>query len=171
MLERWWRDAARAPENLAELPTRDAACRIAFEPADEGATRRSVPGSPAEEGRTAGLAENAWWTFWKPFVFYALAPDFAPGGAGSSPGPQFAVIVAGAPLRLPGLAQRHGAFPGDAHHWLEDVHPGLEATNPNPAAPECPQDASRVACSADDCLRVSVAPARADFNDVVAAAP
>ena len=171
MLERWWREAARSPENLAELPTRDTACRIAFEPADEGAARRSAPGNPGEEGRTAGLAENAWWTSWKPFVFYALAPDFAPGGTASAPGRQFAVIVSGAPLRLPGTAQRHGAFPGDVRHWLEDVHAELEGANPNPAAPECQWDALRVACDPGACLRITVAPARADFNDVVAASP
>jgi hypothetical protein len=132
-------------------------CRIALEPPDEG--------------RTAGLAENAWWTFWKPFVFYALAPDFAPGGTASAAGRQFAVIVAGAPLRLAEMAQRHGAYPGDARHWLEGVHAGLEGANPNPAAPECPRDDSHVACNPGDCLRVSIAPAGPDFNDVVAAAP
>jgi hypothetical protein len=84
MLERWWRHEARAGENLAELPTQDSACRIAFEPIDEGATRAAPRERRSTKGRTAGLAENAWWTYWKPFVFYALAPDFTPTGTGRS---------------------------------------------------------------------------------------
>ena len=175
MLERWWRHEARASENLAELPTQDSACRIAFEPLDEGAARRSAPGTPADEGRTAGLAENAWWTFWKPFVFYVVAPDFAPGGAGRSDCPaarcievrdangaamatdrQFAVIVAGPPLPLAGLAQRHATGLGDARHWLEDP---------------CLADATRAPCEMPTCLRVTAAPAGPLFNDVLATQP
>ena len=89
MLDRWWRYAPRSPETLAELPVRDSACRVAFEPADAANERREVPGTPPEEGRTAGLAENSWWTFWKPYVFYALAEGKPPE-----------VIVAAAPLDL-----------------------------------------------------------------------
>jgi len=190
MLERWWRHEGGAPGNLAELPTQASACRIAFEPDDDGPARRSAPGSPADEGRTAGLAENAWWTYWKPFVFYALSPDFAPDGAGRSDcagarcvevrdangaaiasGKPFAVIVSGAPLDLPGLAQRHGAAPGDVRHWLEGANAGLERTNSNPPAPECPVDAMRAACDAGPCLRVEAAPQGPRFNDVLAIGP
>jgi len=175
MLERWWRHEARANESLSELPTRDSACRIAFEPLDEGAARRSAPGIPADEGRTAGLAENAWWTFWKPFVFYSLAPDFTPGGAARSDcapsrcievadangaaiatDKQFAVIVAGPPLPLPGFAQRHGAGIGDVRHWLEDP---------------CLGDASRAPCDMPACRRVTASPANPLFNDVLATHP
>jgi hypothetical protein len=190
MLERWWRSAAAVPERLAELPTRETACRIAFEPADEGVARRSAAGNPAEEGRTAGLAENAWWTFWKPFVFYAVAPGVAPAGSGRADctaarcievrdargalmagDKEVAVIVAGAPLPLAGGSQRHAAAPGDARHWLEGVHADLERANPNPAAPECVADALRAPCDAPSCLRVSVAPAGPAFNDVLATRP
>ena len=83
MLPRWWRAAARAPENLAELPTRVDACRIAVAPDEEAPPRTSAPGTPSGEGETAGDAGNAWWTSWLPFVSYALAPPFAPSAPGS----------------------------------------------------------------------------------------
>jgi len=83
MLDRWWRNFARSPERLGELPTDADACRIAIAPADAGPERRSPPGSPADEGRSAGNAGNAWWSAWQPYVSYALAPPFAPGGAGT----------------------------------------------------------------------------------------
>ena len=186
MLERWWRHEPRSPEGHAELPTRDQACRIAFEPADDGPRRRLSAGTPAEEGRTAGLAENAWWTYWKPFVFYALAPDARPqpfpspgctggcievreaGGAVIASGKAFAVLVAGAPLDLPRMPQRHGAGLGDARHWLEDANAGLERANPNPPAPECALE-PRAPCAG--CLHVTSAPAGALFNDALATAP
>lgn len=113
MLARWWRVAPRSPENLAELPTRDDACRIAIAPDDAGPVRLASPATPVDEARTAGLAENAWWSAWKPFVFYALAQGYRPPGAGVpgcgdsgclaltddtqrvvAEGKQFAVIVA-----------------------------------------------------------------------------
>ena len=190
MLERWWRHVARSPENLAELPTKDYACRIAFEPGDEGALRRSAPGTPLDEGRTAGLAENAWWTYWKPFVFYALAPEVRPDGPGRpdcaarpcievvdvgnaaiASGKEFAVIVAGAPLDLPRLPQRHGTGLADARHWLEAANADLERANPNPAAPDCPVDALRAACDSASCLRVTAAARAALFNDVLVVHP
>jgi hypothetical protein len=74
MLERWWRVQGKTPESLAELPTRDDACRIAVAPNDPGPTRLSPAGSRAEEGSTAGASENSWWNAWRPFVFYSLAP-------------------------------------------------------------------------------------------------
>lgn len=113
MLPRWWRVQARAPESLSELPTRDDACRIAIAPDDAGPVRQAFPATPADEARTAGLAENAWWSAWKPFVFYALAQGFRPASAGApgcgdsgclalldgaqrlvAEGKQFAVVVA-----------------------------------------------------------------------------
>jgi hypothetical protein len=81
MLERWWRAAPRAPENLAELPTKADACRIAVPPDDAAPPRTLAPGSPATEGETAAFAGNAWWATWLPFVSYALAPPFAPGAS------------------------------------------------------------------------------------------
>lgn len=189
MLERWWRHEARAPENLAELPTQDRSCRIAFEPADAGPTRTSAPGSPPDEGRTAGLAENAWWTYWKPFVFYALSPAHRAGSAagrceGSScidvadgdgrvvaSAKEFAVIVAGPPLPTPGFEQRHGQGLGDARHWLEATNAALERANPNPAAPQCSLDPARTACDPARCLRTTQAARAALFNDAVVAYP
>ena len=186
MLERWWRHDPRAPEALNELPTRDQACRIAFEPADDGPRRRLAAGAPPDEGRTAGLGENAWWTFWKPFVFYALAPDARPypapspgctngcvevrdaGGAVIASGKTFAVLVSGAPLALPGLPQRHGTGLGDARHWLEGANAGLGGANANPPAPECAPEAH---APCEGCLRVTAAPASALFNDALATAP
>jgi hypothetical protein len=80
MLDRWWRSYARSPEHLAELPTDADACRIAIAPDDAGPTRQAAPGSPADEGRSAGNAGNAWWSAWQPYVSYALAQPYAPGG-------------------------------------------------------------------------------------------
>jgi hypothetical protein len=165
MLERWWRHQPRIPELLSELPTQDRSCRIAYEPADAGPTRRSVAGTPPDEGRTAGLAEVAWWTYWKPFVFYALAPAFRADGDGECASQQcievvdagdavvatnkhFAVLVAGAPLALPAYAQRHGSGLGDARDWLEAAQ-----------------------CVANSCARVARGPAGPLFNDVVVAYP
>ena len=189
MLERWWRHEPRSPENLAELPTRDTACRIAFEPLDEGPTRISAPGTPSDEGLTAGLAGNAWWTYWKPFVFYAIAPSYRAGSSatrcdGSYPcieiheaddsvtatGKSFAVIVAGAPLDLRGFPQRHGSGLADVRHWLELSNAALENANPNPAAPQCAADPSRLPCGGQ-CLRVTQAARSALFNDAVASHP
>jgi hypothetical protein len=76
MLVRWWRHEPRVPEALAELPTESHACRIALAPSDAGTRRTLPPGSPAEEGGTAGVALPAWWTSWKPFVFYAPASGY-----------------------------------------------------------------------------------------------
>jgi hypothetical protein len=174
MLERWWRHQARTPEHLAELPTRDRACRIAFEPLDEGPVRVSPPGSPADEARTAGLAENAWWTYWKPFVFYALGPDLdVVDDAGSilASGKDFAVIVSGAPLDLPGAAQRHGAGLADSRQWLESTHASLEGANPNPPAAQCTLDLLRAPCAGSECRRITQASRSARFNDVVVAHP
>jgi hypothetical protein len=165
MLERWWRHEPRSPDVLADLPTGDRSCRIAHEPADEGPVRRSAAGTPAEEGRTAGLGEVAWWTYWKPFVFYALAPGYradGDGGCDSQPclevidaggavlaaNKHFAVLVAGAPLALPSFAQRHGYGLSEVRDWLES-----------------PQ------CSASSCARVVRADSGPVFNDVVVAYP
>jgi hypothetical protein len=185
MLERWWRSTPRSPESLAELPTRDRACHIAYEPLDEGPARVSPAGTPPEEGRTAGLAENAWWTYWKPFVFYALAPAgragsecnatsciavVDAGGSALATGKAFAVIVAGAPLELRGSPQRHGAGLARVRDWLEEPNAMLENANPNPPAPECAFDPARVAC-AGDCLRIAQAARTTTFNDVLATGP
>jgi hypothetical protein len=84
MLSLWWRTQPRAPENLAELPTRDDACRIAIAPDDAGPQRQAFPATPPDEARTADLAQNAWWNAWKPYVFYALAPGYGPDSSRAS---------------------------------------------------------------------------------------
>jgi hypothetical protein len=83
MLERWWRHEPRDPEALSELPTSQDACRIAVPPADAGAQRTSMPGTPLAEGESAPFVGNAWWSTWRPFVAYALARGFAPDAPGS----------------------------------------------------------------------------------------
>jgi hypothetical protein len=85
MLERWWRTASESPENLAELPTREDACRIAVPPWDAGPVRISGPASPADEAMTAGRSDPSWWTAWKPRVFYSLAAAFQPDASPAGP--------------------------------------------------------------------------------------
>jgi type II secretory pathway pseudopilin PulG len=85
MLERWWRTRARAPENLAELPTREDACRIAVPPWDAGPARTSGPPAPSDEASTAGGDEAAWWNAWKPWVFYSLGAGYAPQASAAGP--------------------------------------------------------------------------------------
>jgi hypothetical protein len=190
MLERWWRHTPRTPETFDDLPTRDHACRIAFEPDDTGTVRSLAAGAPPEEGRTAGLSENAWWNAWKPFVFYALAPAFRAENARAECGgalpcldvvdrtnavvaraKHFAVIVAGPPLALSSSPQRHGNGLAATDDWLEGPNARIERANPNPAAPECPMDLFRAACSDNACLKAMQASANAAFNDVVVAHP
>lgn len=98
MLDRWWRGFPRAPEHLSELPTDADACRIAIAPTDADPPRTAPPGSPVDEGRSAGNAGNAWWSAWQPYVSYALAPAFAPGASAApdcAAGPCLAVDAAG----------------------------------------------------------------------------
>ncbi|HSN19953.1 MAG TPA: hypothetical protein VLS49_04705, partial [Usitatibacter sp.] len=84
MLQRWWRTAARTPEDLAELPTAADACRIAIPPDDAGPVRNALPGTPAGEAQTSGFEGNAWWVSWQPFVAYALARGYAPDASAAA---------------------------------------------------------------------------------------
>jgi len=182
MLERWWRAAPRTPEDFAGVPTRDQACHIAVAPDDAGERRTAPPPAPDDEGETAGHAGNAWWTPWKPFVFYALARSHAPasaavdcadparcvdvgdlGGGVIARGKHFAVIVAGAPLARDGTLQsRAAAGLGDARQWLEGANALLAAASSCAAAvPPC--DGA--------CNRVVAAAAAPGFNDVAIAFP
>ncbi|HZZ94640.1 MAG TPA: hypothetical protein VFE23_18900 [Usitatibacter sp.] len=70
MLARWWRDFPRAPEDLAQLPTHDDACRLAVAPDDPGPVRTWAGGIPSSEGETAPAP--SWWRAWKPLVFVTL---------------------------------------------------------------------------------------------------
>ena len=182
-LDRWWR--ASPAGDLAQLPTADDACRIAVAPDDPGPQRASPPPAPADEGTTAGLASNAWWTPWKPYVFYALSQAFsaastdsqcsasrcivvsdAAGVPAGSPR-AFAVIVAGAPLSRDGFVQhRDGASISDVTMWLEESNATLEG------AAGCPADPPQFPCeAAGTCARVTSAATTAAFNDVVVASP
>jgi hypothetical protein len=150
MLERWWRASPRSPEALAELPARPEACRIAMAPLDEGPARVSPPGSPGDEGITAGLAAASWWTAWKPFVFYALAPGFGPAAA-----------------------RAECAAPGDC---MEVVDPGGRALASGKQfailvrqSRAC--EAARVSCDASGCTRFVAAPPSRDPVDVALAQP
>jgi hypothetical protein len=78
LLPRWWRTQPRSPESLAELPTRDDACRIAIPPDDAGPLRAMPAGSPPDEASTAGLSSPSWWNTWKAHVTIAVAPGFTP---------------------------------------------------------------------------------------------
>ena len=184
MLDRWWRASARTPEDLAQLPTANDACRIAVAPADEGPARTAAPGSPAAEGSTAGRDANAWWTPWKPYVFYALGERMAPASVSPScaAGPcldlvdvtgrtlgaprAFAVIVAGAPLARDGFAQaRSGAGIGDPRQWLEEANARLESAAGCATPPAFTCEGFRT------CDRVTTGGGARRFNDVVLASP
>jgi hypothetical protein len=151
MLDRWWRSTPRQPEALAELPAKIESCRIALAPADEGPARVSQPGSPGDEGSTAGLAEASWWSAWKPFVFYALASGHAP--AAETPGCEGA-----------------GAC-------LEAVDAGGRAIAANrqfailvrQAARDC--DTDRLECGAQGCTRVVAGAANRGLIDVAISLP
>jgi len=79
MLTRWWRSAPHVPESLAELPTRDDACRLAIAPDDPGPVRTVAPGAPASEGMTA--PSPSWWTSWKTLVYVSVAAGHGPRDA------------------------------------------------------------------------------------------
>jgi len=183
MLDRWWRATAHTPEDFAGLPTRDQACHVAIAPDDAGATRTTAVPAPADEGETAGHSGNAWWTPWKPFVFFAVARAYAPAAAPPAGcgdptqcidladlsgtviahGKQFAVLVAGAPLVRDGVLQSHaGAAIGDAGQWLEESNARLAS------ASSC---VVGTPCSTQACNRVVSAGAVHGFNDVAIAFP
>lgn len=151
MLARWWRHEARVPEALAELPTESHACRIALAPAGPGPGRTLAPGSPLEEGRTAGAAEIAWWTSWKPFVFYGPAAGHLaqPAAAGCADPRQCIDVVDGAGHRI--AASRRAAI-------VVVATPGGCTT-------------ARLRCDAAACTEVVVGSATGDRRDAVVALP
>lgn len=150
MLERWWRASPRSPEVLAELPARPEACRIAMAPLDEGPARVSPPGSPDDEGSTAGLAQASWWTAWKPFVFYALAPGFGPAAdsaACTAPGACIEVV------------DPDGRAVAGGKQFAILVR----------QARDC--EVTRVSCDASGCTRLIATPPSRDPIDVALALP
>lgn len=145
--------------NLDHWPTPSNACSIA-----------------AADGTTAGLTGNAWWTTWKPYVFYALAPACDAGAcielvdASQRPlasSKRFAVIVAGPPLVIDGFVQRRDASAlAEISAWLEGSNARLEGSA------GCGDDPPPFACEpAGTCGRVTVGSATQSFNDVVVAFP
>jgi hypothetical protein len=165
MLERWW--------GAADFPTVNDACRIAMPPGDGG-----------EEGRSAGIDANSWWSAWRPYVFYALAPGFAPGagtptcdgreclGLADAGGrmigaaKQHAVIVAGATLARDGFVQRRtGANVAEPRQWLEGANAELEGAAGCAPPPPFPCEGRGT------CARVTAGSGAKGFNDVVVAYP
>jgi hypothetical protein len=151
MLERWWRHEARNPEVLAELPAQPHACRIAFPPADAGPARTMPPGSPDDEGRTAGASEIAWWTSWKPFVFYAPAAAYSAAGAPRGCDDPAACI---------GLVDAEGRSIARSHRAALVV---------SARAGEC--DSERLQCDAVACRQVAMGPGRGHRHDAVVTLP
>jgi type II secretory pathway pseudopilin PulG len=135
----------------------------------------------------ASQARPAWWTPWRPYVFYALARNFAPsaprdpacGGDSScleladpsgrvlARGKKLAVIVAGAPLARGGFVQsRGGAGISELGQWLEESNAQLEG------AAGCPGAPPRFPCEGlGTCNRITAAASSRDFNDVVVTLP
>ena len=182
-LARWW---STAGGDLAHLPNAASACRIAVAPDDPGPVRTTPPASPADEGSTAGLSSNSWWSSWKPSVFYALAPEYdADSGAAGcdsgtcidvldtsghaiAPGRRFAVLVSGAALAVDGFVQsRAGAALSTPALWLEQSNAKLEgaAGCEGVTAPSFPCEGT------GSCNRVTAGAAGAAFNDVVVSSP
>jgi hypothetical protein len=151
MLERWWRHQARVPEALVELPTAAHACRMAIAPADPGPSRSLPPGSPGEEGSTAGAAQAAWWTSWKPFVFYAPAAGHAAHAA------------------IPGCAAPGSCIAlvdGDGRAIAAARRAAVVVT---PRAGEC--ETTRLRCDAAACTEVVLGGAHGHRHDAVLALP
>jgi hypothetical protein len=142
-------------------------------------------GIGAADGSTAGLAGNSWWSAWKPYVFYALAPAYSADGAASdcdssscielvdpagrsiASSKRFAVIVAGPALVRDGFVQhRDAAALAELANWLEESNAKLEGSA------GCGDDPPPFACEgAGTCGRVTAGAATRTFNDVVAAWP
>jgi hypothetical protein len=182
-LDRWWRSDGAA--SVSQLPTANDACRIAVAPTDPGPQRTAPPGTPSDEGTTAGQSGNSWWTMWKPYVFYALSqPYSADSPSGTCEGTscidvsdlsgrtvasskRFAVIVAGPPVTRDGFLQRHDATTlAQISQWLEEGNARLEGSA------GCGDDPPPFACeAAGSCGRVTAGAATGSFNDVVVAWP
>ncbi len=159
--------------NASSAANANDACRIAIAPGTAG------------EGDTAGADGNSWWNAWKPYVFYALASDFAPaqgtpacsgaeacldvvdpGGRTLGAGRQHAVIVAGPAIARDGFVQsRSGASVAEVRQWLEDANAQLESAAGCSPAPAFTCEARGT------CARVTAAAATRGFNDVVVAYP
>ncbi len=128
--------------------------------------------------------DHTWWAAWRPFVFYALAPGYAPSASDPpdcarpgaclelhdrsrrplAPPRRFAVIVAGHALTLDaGLQARAGANVSVVAQWLEDTNAHLEGPAACLAHPSCTDEGT--------CGRLTAGPAAQDFNDVVIADP
>jgi hypothetical protein len=132
-------------------------------------------------------ASPSWWATWRPFVFYAMAREFAPDFAGASacgeasaclelaePGGRviardkhLAVLVAGTVISRDGFVQdRSGAGVARVREWLEDGNARLEGRAGCPEAP--------TAFPCDDigaCTRITTTAQSRGFNDVVVAIP
>lgn len=101
------------------------------------ASQASEPALSAEWPAGCNLARHGWWPHWWPFVFYALAPEWAPRpqacphdeclvleDAQGSPirrGARMAVVIAGAELARAGLRQDHAQLAAPLE-WLEGAH-------------------------------------------------
>ena len=118
----------------------------------------------------APAAPRSWWKSWRRHVFYARQPGAIDivdlDGRSISRGHDAAVIVAGPPIVRDGFPQHHeSSGPTDVRQWLEAGNALLEGSSgcatPPPFACE----------AAGTCNRITQAPLRAGFNDVVAAVP
>jgi type II secretory pathway pseudopilin PulG len=191
------REHAAQPGNAGRLPWPTPACAQS----NPDATRAWQAHPGVYFGRIADLTfasascqiaapsqpTPAWWTAWRPHVFYALARGFAPSAASDAPcaeaasclelvdpagrviaqGKQLALIVAGAPLARGGFVQsRGGAAISDVGQWLEDSNAQLEG------GAGCPGASPRFPCEGlASCNRITVAASSRTFNDVVVALP
>ncbi|HLX23031.1 MAG TPA: hypothetical protein VKR38_06780 [Usitatibacter sp.] len=137
------------------------------------------------DGSTAGLGGVSWWTAWKPYVFYGLAPEYSADGAAAACAPgscidlvdsagrplasskRFAVIVAGPALERDGFVQhRDAAAIAEIESWLEESNAKLEGSA------GCGDGPPPFACeTAGTCGRVTVGMATRTFNDAVVAWP
>src|SRR5262249_41053965 len=139
----------------------------------------------APDGSTASLAGNSWWSAWKPYVFYGLAPAYSADGTASgcdsascidavdpagrllASSKRFAVIVAGPALVRDGFVQhRDAAAIAEIASWLEESNAKLEGSA------GCGDEPPPFACEGTGtCGRVTMGAATRTFNDVVVAWP
>lgn len=143
---------ASRPENAGRLPRPEPACSSG-EPAPFGRVPDAwlAEGPGMRERCTLGATQPAWWTSWKPFVFYAPAAGYA------APSPAAGCADPGACIDL---------VDGEGHTIATARRAAIVVA---PKAGECAS--ARLDCDAAACSRLAIGPGRGHRHDAVVALP